>query len=132
MPDLTNYYALIIEDNAGDTKVLQSLLRRVGMDYEAFDGMGVLEALDQVNVPDIIFLDLEMPHINGYQVLEKLQALPDFANIPVVAYTSHTSEMTFAREAGFHSFLGKPLNSAAFGAQVDQILNGEPVWEVRE
>jgi two-component system cell cycle response regulator DivK len=132
MPDLTNCYAIIIEDNAGDTKVLQSLLSRIGVDYVAFDGIGALDALDEVAIPDIIFLDLEMPQITGYDVLKELQATPDFQGIPVVAYTSHTSQMAFAREAGFHSFLGKPLKSAVFGAQIEQIVNGEPVWEVRE
>ena len=132
MPDLAEYRALIIEDNAGDTKVLQSLLGRVGIDYVAFDGIGVLEALDQVDIPDIIFLDLEMPQVNGYDVLQELRATADFDGIPVVAYTSHTSEMAFARQAGFHSFLGKPLDSSVFGNQVEQIIQGKPVWEVRE
>jgi chemosensory pili system protein ChpA (sensor histidine kinase/response regulator) len=132
MPELTDCRAIIIEDNAGDTKVLESLLSRIGVEYAAFDGIGALDALDEIAIPDIIFLDLEMPHINGYDVLKELQAIPDFDGIPVVAYTSHTSEMAFAHEAGFHSFLGKPLQSAVFGAQIEQIVNGEPVWEVRD
>lgn len=132
MPELTDCCALIIEDNAGDKKVLQSLLGRIGMEYVAFDGIGVLAALDQIAAPDIIFLDLEMPQVNGYEVLQELRTVADFDGVPVVAYTSHTSEMAFARDAGFHSFLGKPLSSAVFGEQVEQIISGEHVWEVRD
>lgn len=132
MTDLTNCQALIIEDNPGDTKVLQTLLSRVGMEFVALDGSDLLVTLQQVPVPDIIFLDLDLPEMNGFQVLEKLQAIPEFGGVPVVAYTSHTSEMAYARRAGFHSFLGKPLKSADFGDQVMQIINGEAVWEVRE
>ncbi len=86
----------------------------------------------KVHAPDIIFLDLEMPDLNGYDVLKELHGIPKFSGVPVVAYTSHTSEMGFAREAGFHSFLGKPLNSGAFGDQVASIINDRPVWEVRD
>ena len=124
--------ALIIEDNPGDQKVLQTLLARAGVDHVACEGQEVLQTIGEIGVPDLVFLDLEMPGLNGFQVLRELQSDPNLAQVPVVAYTSHTSEMRVAREAGFHSFLGKPLNSAAFGEQVAQIIRGEPVWEVRE
>ena len=131
MTDLTNLQALIIEDNPGDTKVLQTLLSRIGMEFVTLDGSDILMALQQVPIPDIIFLDLELPGKNGFQVLEELQSIPEFGEVPVVAYTSHTSEMAYARRAGFHSFLGKPLKSADFGNQVTQIISGQSVWEVR-
>jgi CheY-like chemotaxis protein len=52
-------------------------------------------------------------------------------DIPVVAYTSHNSEMATARAKGFHSFLGKPLKQEHFPGQMGKILNNEAVWEVR-
>jgi CheY-like chemotaxis protein len=48
--------------------------------------------------------------------------------VPIVAYTAHTSEIVDARDAGFHSFLGKPLSSAKFAAQLADILDNRPVW----
>lgn len=132
MPVLHECQALIIEDNPGDTKVLQTLLTRIGVTFVALDGSGVMEALQEIAPPDMVFLDLELPEISGFEILEKLHSFPAFQGVPIVAYTSHTSEMAYANRAGFHSFLGKPLNSAEFGDQVTQILNGESVWEVRD
>ena len=131
MTGLTDCSALIIEDNPGDTKVLQSLLNRIGVAYLALDPHHILSELSQAPIPDVIFLDLEMPEMNGYEVLAELQASPDFEGVPVVAYTSHTSQMAAAREAGFSSFLGKPLVSGEFAKQLEEIINGGSVWEVR-
>ena len=131
MTGLTDCSALIIEDNLGDTKVLQSLLNRIGVAYLALDPHHILSELSQAPIPDVIFLDLEMPEMNGYEVLAELQASPDFEGVPVVAYTSHTSQMAAAREAGFSSFLGKPLVSGEFAKQLEEIINGGSVWEVR-
>jgi two-component system cell cycle response regulator DivK len=131
MADLANRSALIIEDNPGDTKVLQSLLSRIGVTYLAIDPHNILSGLSQAAIPDVIFLDLEMPEMNGYEVLAELQASPDFDGVPVVAYTSHTSQMAAAREAGFNGFLGKPLVSGEFAKQLEEIINGGSVWEVR-
>lgn len=131
MSGLANCSALIIEDNPGDTKVLQSLLSRIGVTYLALDPHNILDGLGQAPIPDVIFLDLEMPEMNGYEVLAELQASPDFDGVPVVAYTSHTSQMAAAREAGFSGFLGKPLVSGEFAKQLEEIINGGSVWEVR-
>ena len=132
MPELHECQALIIEDNPGDTKVLQTLLARIGIAFVALDGLDVLGALQEIPIPDLVFLDLDLPEMDGFEVLEELNAISEFQDVPVVAYTSHTSEMAYANRAGFHSFLGKPLNSAEFGDQVARIINGESVWEVRE
>jgi two-component system cell cycle response regulator DivK len=67
---------------------------------------------------------------NGYDVLDRLKNDARFSNIPVVAYTTHVSHMNQARDAGFHSFLGKPLNDYLFPEQLNRILQGESVWEV--
>jgi CheY-like chemotaxis protein len=132
MTNLNGVYAIIIEDNASDAKVLATLLKRLNVQVDAL-GNDILGELAQVpQVPHVIFLDLEMQGLNGYDVIEALQANQDFAEVPVVAYTSHSSEMVNARAAGFHSFLGKPLESSVFGEQLTDILNGTPVWEVRE
>jgi CheY-like chemotaxis protein len=76
----------------------------------------------------VIFLDLEMPGIDGYPMLSYLKNDDRFNNVPVVAYTVHMSEMNVARQKGFHSFLGKPLDADLFPEQLAAILRGEHVW----
>lgn len=131
MSDFDDRYVLIIEDNRSDVKVLQSLLRQLNIDCDSLDGYEFMNEFMNVSIPDVIFLDLEMPGVNGYEIISALQESPDFQHIPVVAYSSHSSEMANARQAGFHSFLGKPLNSSSFADQLRRIINNEPVWEVR-
>jgi len=121
--------AIIIEDDQLSVEVLQSLLEQSSV-ISTIISSNVLEHLHSIPIPHIIFLDLEMPHKSGYEVIEYLQSDPDLANVPVVAYTTHTSHMNEAREAGFHSFLGKPLKRQHFPKQLQRILSGEPVWEV--
>jgi CheY-like chemotaxis protein len=127
-----NLYILIIDDNPSDADVLRGLLDRLKIRYDVvYDSREIQGALNQVETPDAIFLDLEIPGTNGYEVLESIRAIGDFNRVPVIAYSAHASEMPFARKAGFHSFLGKPLRSSEFSGFLEQILNGESIWEVR-
>lgn len=129
---MDNVHALIIEDNANDASVLSKLLRRMEISHDTlYDSRKFTQKLQEVQTPDVIFLDLEIPGMSGYEVLGLIQSMPAFNDVPVVAYTSNAAQMRYAREAGFHSFLGKPLSSTEFPAQLDRILQDQPVWEVR-
>ena len=124
--------ALIIEDSVSDTAVLQSLLSRLGVQYDLIsDSRHVASALPAMRPPHVIFLDLEMPGVDGYEVLTQIHTQPGYSHVPVVAYTANNAEMAHARAAGFHSFLGKPLRGAEFPELLERILNDDPVWEVR-
>jgi CheY-like chemotaxis protein len=125
-------HALIIDDQISNIEVLSLLLEPEGVTYSGVTSpRDVLPMLDQIPKLDVVFLDLEMPNIDGYEVLGVLKADPRLAGIPIVAYTIHTSEMSAAQSAGFDSFLGKPLRTAEFSQQLRQILSGEQVWSYR-
>jgi CheY-like chemotaxis protein len=127
---MTTAHALIIDDNRGNVDVLMDLLKTQGVTCTSLSSPRQLEqTLQQLETLDVIFLDLEMPNYNGFEVLAWLQADQRFGAVPVVAYTVHTSEINEAREAGFHSFLGKPLKPQAFPDHLRRILSGEPVWD---
>jgi two-component system, cell cycle response regulator DivK len=124
-------HALVIDDNANNLEVLEELLGMIGLSCTLVQQAGQLDdALASLTQLDIVFLDLEMPHVNGYEMLEMLrQEIGE--DIPIVACTVHLNEISTAREQGFHSFLGKPLNPNRFADQVRRIIDGEPVWEAR-
>ena len=131
MSEFSNIKALIIEDDNMSINVLGRLLEKLSVHVEVIsDSINVRQHLEEVSIPDVIFLDLEMPRNNGYTVLEMLLASSDFAKVPVVAYTTHVSHLNEAQDAGFHSFLSKPLDGSVFEGQLRRILNDEPVWEV--
>lgn len=122
--------ALIIDDNAKNASVLARMLSNEGMPSAQVLNPALLDStLKQSDHFDVVFLDLEMPDIDGYQVLEQLRSDSRFQAIPIVAYTVHVSEIHAAHEQGFDGFLGKPLDSDRFSDQLARILNGEPVWE---
>lgn len=122
-------HALIVDDDPVSIEVLKSLLAREGVTTTVIDGYTNLTTLLETSpVPDVIFLDLEMPGNSGYQVFETLKSFPQTQHVPMVAYTTHISHANQVKQSGFDGFLGKPLNRHEFPTILGQILNGEPVW----
>jgi two-component system, cell cycle response regulator DivK len=121
-------HILIIDDNADNLGILAEMLTMEGIDYTAVQNPGKLEGKLGTTKFNAVFLDLEMPNINGYELFEKLKADARFKNVPIVAYTVHVSEINVVRDMGFHSFIGKPLDVDAFPDQIARILRGERVW----
>lgn len=127
---MSQQLALIIDDDAKNVAVLAGLLSQ-----QAVDAIKVLHpnqlnsVLEDVEQVDVVFLDLEMPGMNGYEVLEVLKSDSRFRRVPIVAYTVHVSEINTAYEQGFHSFLGKPLDPDRFPEQLNRIFHNEPVWD---
>jgi two-component system, cell cycle response regulator DivK len=123
-------HALIIDDNPKNVAVLVNMLTEEQVSSTQVVNPAqlpaTLEALTQV---DVIFLDLEMPGQNGYDVLKSLKTNPRFSHVPIIAYTVHVSEIHTASQVGFNGFLGKPLNADKFPDQLARILRGQPVWE---
>jgi len=125
-----NHHALIIDDNQLNIEVLIMMLSEEGTVSTALTVWRHLkQALDHMDRIDVVFLDLEFPHGDGFDLLKILKADPRLNGVPIVAYSVHTSEIERARRAGFHSFLGKPINAQQFSGQLQRILNHEAVWE---
>ncbi|CAG0955208.1 MAG: response regulator [Anaerolinea sp.] len=121
--------ALIIDDNQANLEVLRLLLTKNGVRAVTLDSPRQISAtLDELGTVNVIFLDLEFPNYDGFELLPKMKQDPRLKNIPIVAYSVHTSEISRARTAGFHSFLGKPIQPELFAQQLQAILNGQSVW----
>jgi CheY-like chemotaxis protein len=128
---MANLQALIVDDNSNNIEILIMLLAKEGVSYTAVQSAkNIDKALTDAGRLDVIFLDLEFPNGSGFELLKTLKVDPRFTGVPVVAYSVHTSEIDRVRRAGFHSFIGKPLDSRLFPGQLQRILSGESVWEV--
>jgi CheY-like chemotaxis protein len=124
-------HALIIDDDAYSIHVMERLLDQENITYTAIaDPTTLEEVLKTLNAVDIVFLDLEMPKLDGYEVLAILKNYLE-TNVPIVACTVHTAEINNTRRQGFFSFVAKPLDLDRFSDQLHRILNGIPVWESR-
>ena len=122
--------ALVIDDNLQNIAILVRLLSNEGMSsVQVVNPSDLDSALQQDIDLRVIFLDLEMPGIDGYQVLTKLRSDARFDSVPIIAYTVHINEINEAHRRGFDGFVGKPLDSSRFPDQLARILAGDPVWE---
>ena len=120
--------ALVIDDNAQNRKVLAQLLSKQGIETTEFaDPRKLSSSLPTLGQIDVVFLDLEMPGLDGYDVKNLLRA--HLGATPIIAYTVHVSEINVVKQSGFDGFIGKPIDHTRFPEQLARILNGQPVWE---
>jgi CheY-like chemotaxis protein len=120
--------ALVIDDNAQGIKVLAQMLAKQGVEsVEVRDPTKLAALLPTLGACDVVFLDLEMPGLDGYAVKELLRS--NLGDVPIIAYTVHISEMHVVRQLGFNGFIGKPLDHTRFPDQLARILRRESVWE---
>ena len=122
--------ALIVDDNALNLETLEVLLKKEGFHSITLSSpRGIFDILEEVEKVDVVFLDIEFPNHNGIEIVSRIAADPHLVGVPIVAYSVHISEIQEARDAGFHSFIGKPLDTRRFPDQLRRILSGESVWE---
>jgi len=120
---------LVVDDNLPSRELVIDILRPLGLELaEARDGTTALAAARDMR-PDLVILDLAMPDMDGYAVLDLLRREPEFAGTPVVAVTAHAmpSERAKALAAGFSDFLTKPIRSTELRQRVEAFLHGRSV-----
>jgi two-component system cell cycle response regulator DivK len=132
-PDFRGLNALVVEDKADGMAIIGVMMRYLGIkSYINTTGEGVIEMARAMKPsPNIIFLDINLPKTNGYEVLKKIRGDPKFKEVIVIAVTAQDAdtEIPKCKEAGFDGFIGKPISRTRFPRQLRRILNGEPVWE---
>lgn len=114
MSDSCKYTSvLLIDDDIDDRMIFGEVLKELAPDiiyHEAINGEDALMKLNNDLVPDLIFLDLNMPRVDGKQFLAEIQQQAHLKHIPVVIYStsSHESDKKETRELGASYFLTKP------------------------
>jgi CheY-like chemotaxis protein len=122
-------HALIIDDSSTGLDVLKELLGAIEVQSTTVQYASKLgQALSEMDSVDVVFLDLEMPQIDGYELLHVLREQWNIS-APIIAYTVHTSEINTARSLGFDGFLGKPIDIDRFPVLFQRIMDGKAVWE---
>jgi CheY-like chemotaxis protein len=118
---------LVVDDDPHARRMLRNIIERVGYTVlEAPNGEEALGLLDQER-PDLIMLDLIMPGMDGFEVLDRLQTMPEVATVPVVVVTAKdldAQEYAWVLERTPHCFQ-KPVSSPTFLTVVENLLKGE-------
>ena len=114
--------ALVVDDSLSVRTVQDRLLVELGLEVIlANDGLDALDKLRHRSV-DIIFTDLEMPRMNGYDLISTVRLNPNWADIPMVLVTSRAGQkhLDKAKELGCNGFLIKPFTQEDLAAQLSE------------
>src|SRR3989338_635909 len=132
---MINQYILLVEDNPDDVMLTLRALKKghvinnviVAEDgAKALDflfGKGEFEGRNTADHPRLILLDLKLPKIGGFEVLEAIKHDPILKRVPVVILTSSRQEEDVVRgyDLGANSYIRKPVNFDTFIETVTQI-----------
>ena len=135
---------LYVEDEENDALFMQRAFTSVGLGsalrlvddgraaLEYLSGTGAYRDREQYPVPTVVLLDLHLPGLSGFEVLNWMRKNPDYAAMPVVVFSSSPREedRQQARELGANEFVEKPRSAMKFaevvrGLREKWLLSGE-------
>src|SRR5450759_3553966 len=121
--DILDASILIVDDQEADVRILEQTLRRAGYQCitSTMDPKTVC-ALHRDNHYDLILLDLQMPGMDGFEVMEGLKAIETGSYIHVIVITAQPSHKQRALEAGAKDFVSKPFDLAEVLTRVHNLL----------
>jgi len=133
--DLEKAIIVVVEDDPNSFLATIDLLKMEGAESvhgcgSSSEAMKLTEMLPHI---DLFLLDIYMPGETGYDLIKRIRAQPHVRDSKVVALTASVmyDDIRRMQQAGFDSFIGKPVRPTHFGDQVRQILGGEPLWDWR-
>jgi CheY-like chemotaxis protein len=106
----------LIDDDIDDQEIFALALKQVGMHFTCLTASNGYEALEKLNTeqvsPDYIFLDLNMPRMNGKECLSEIRKIKHLNHIPLVIYStsSSRSDIRDTRVLGATDFITKPFS----------------------
>ncbi|MCW3461861.1 response regulator [Chitinophaga nivalis] len=123
---------LLIDDDVDDRMIFGEILKELVPDIiynEAINGEDALTKLESNLIPDIIFLDLNMPRVDGKQFLAEIQKMDHLKHIPIIIYStsSHESDRRETQELGAAYFLTKPNSLKELSNILTGILHQQPL-----
>lgn len=116
LPNLLGMKVLVVEDSPDNQKLMEIYLRKFGIEIDiAADGVAAIE-LASTNFYDVIFMDVQMPRMDGHEATEILR-LRGYRR-PIIALTAHAMKEERERclRSGFTDFLSKPIQREALAA----------------
>src|SRR5688572_19469821 len=117
---------LHVEDNRENRMLVRAVLEAEGYTViDAEDGLSGIEAAIREE-PALILLDVNLPAVDGYEVVAIIKSFPAFANTPIIAVTAYAMEGDRQRTlvAGCDGYIQKPIDVDAFPRQVAEFLQG--------
>lgn len=133
---MNSLFILIAEDDSDDRFLMQKALEETGKDIkikfvengvELIDHLNETRAQENGNYPGFILLDLNMPKMDGREVLKNIKSDSEFKKIPVVVFSTTKNQMEVKRcyDLGANTYIVKPVN---FDSLVETIQDIHTYW----
>jgi len=126
--------ALILENNPINAELLVEILDQINISsHVLYNPCGLFELLEHESF-DLIFIDVLMPVMDGYKVLESLSKNPSFQNIPVIFLSalSETKDIVKGLELGCYDYITKPYKIEELQAKIKNILKLKKLQDERD
>ncbi len=117
---------LFVDDSLSVRKVAEKLLGSLGVQVTvAVDGLDALAKLRETTF-DLVFTDLEMPRMHGYEFIRELRFVPAYKDLPIVVVSSRSGQkhQDQARSLGATDYITKPFNAESLDAALKKWARG--------
>lgn len=125
MKDLRAMNFLVVDDFSTMRRIVRGLLKEMGLDNvdEAEDGAVGLSKLRQQRF-DFVISDINMPNMNGFEMLKAIKADPALAHLPVLMVTAEArkEDIILAVQSGAAGYIVKPFTKATLEDKLNKIL----------
>ncbi|MDR3073004.1 MAG: response regulator [Clostridiales Family XIII bacterium] len=131
--EMTKYKVIIVDDNEANLKIARSMLKEYYEVYPASSGARLFELMERI-LPDLILLDIEMPGMDGYDVIKKLKSESSFKTIPVIFLTAKTDQDSEIEGLGLGAidYILKPFSAPLLRRRIENhILIAEQRKEIQ-
>jgi len=118
---------LLVDDDKDQVSIIQKAFEKLYSEtykiIPAYNGKECFVILNKL-IPDLIILDIMMPEIDGWAVVDKLRSEPHWEDIPIIFLTARTDNI--AEEAGLliaRDYIKKPIDIYELKIRIDRVLN---------
>ncbi len=116
--------ALIVDDSRAIRRIISDMMVKLGFEvHSAEHGLDALARLDEIETPDVMLVDWNMPEMNGIELIKAVRKMPKYADLPIMMVTTETEmeRMAQAFIAGANEYVMKPFDQATISEKL-QIL----------
>jgi CheY-like chemotaxis protein len=128
MPDTSNVTILLVEDDPGHARLIEKNLRRANITNDIVKATDGQQAVDYLfgngrSLSLLVLLDLNLPVLDGYQVLERMKADERTKRIPVIMLTTtdDSREVSRCYELGCNVYITKPVDYEQFSEAIRKL-----------
>lgn len=127
MDDRLAWDVIIVDDERDNAGVLELVFQLHGAQVRvAGSGQECLKLLEQ-GIPSVLLVDIQMPVMSGFELLERIRQRPEWRDLPVVAITAHVrqEDQEQIMAASFDGYIGKPVNVVTLIDEIAQVIQAK-------